>query len=150
MKISSTTVPSSTQPNPDRKSAVLSYASLFTSFGTLLCCALPSLLVLFGLGATVASFLSAAPWLVTLAQHKIWVFAISGALIAGNFVYLYGVAPHLKAQGAACPVDEPDACGTASRFSRAVLWISAAIYCVGFSTAFVLGPLLLWWDSLHS
>ena len=31
---------------------VLSYISLFTSFGTLLCCALPSLLVLLGLGAS--------------------------------------------------------------------------------------------------
>ena len=43
---------------------LVSYLSLFTSFGTLLCCALPSLLVLFGLGATVASFLSSLPWLV--------------------------------------------------------------------------------------
>lgn len=38
------------------------FLSLFTSFGTLIYCALPSLLVLVGLGATVASFLSAAPW----------------------------------------------------------------------------------------
>ena len=53
---------------------VLSYISLFTSFGTLLCCALPSLLVLLGLGATVASFLSAVPWLVVLSRHKTWVF----------------------------------------------------------------------------
>ena len=123
------------------------YLSLFTSLGTLLCCALPSLLVVFGLGATVASFLSAAPWLVTLSQHKVWVFAIAGALIMGNFVYVYRVAPRLKAQGMACPVDEADACATASRFSRIALWISAGIYAVGFFTAFVLGPLLIWWDS---
>ena len=58
-----------------------SFASLFTSVGTLLCCALPSLLVLLGLGATVASFLSAAPWLVALSHHKRVVFAVSGALI---------------------------------------------------------------------
>jgi len=49
---------------------LLAYLSLFTSMGTLLCCALPSLLVLVGLGATVASVLSAAPWLVTLSGHK--------------------------------------------------------------------------------
>jgi len=41
-----------------RRSAVLSYFSLFTSLSTLLCCALPSLLVLFGLGASVASTFS--------------------------------------------------------------------------------------------
>ena len=39
----------------NRRSSLLSYFSLFTSLSTLLCCALPSLLVLFGLGALVAS-----------------------------------------------------------------------------------------------
>ncbi len=71
------------------RSAVLSYVALFSSLGTLLCCALPSLLVLFGLGTTVAAFLSAVPWLVTLSHRKTWVFAISGILIAGNFVYVH-------------------------------------------------------------
>jgi len=48
------------------RGSALSYLSLFTSLGTLLCCALPSLLVLFGLGATVASVLSEVPWLVSM------------------------------------------------------------------------------------
>ena len=56
---------------PRLRSGALSYLSLFTSVGTLLCCALPSLLVLFGLGATVASVLSEAPWLVALA-FSVW------------------------------------------------------------------------------
>lgn len=122
------------------------YLSLFTSMGTLVCCALPSLLVLLGLGATVASALSAAPWLVTLSRHKAWVFAVSGALIAANFYYVYRLAPRLKAAGAAgeaCPIDDPSACGTATRVSRVVLWVSAALYLVGFSVAYVLGPILL-------
>ena len=38
---------------PRARSGALSYLSLFTSLSTLLCCALPSLFVLFGLGATV-------------------------------------------------------------------------------------------------
>jgi hypothetical protein len=126
-----------------RRSGVLSYLSLFTSFGTLLCCALPSLLVLLGLGATVASFLSAVPWLVTLSRHKTWVFGISGLLIGSNVLYVYLIAPRLKDQGAACPVDEPDACSSASRFSRILLWVSATIYVVGLFSAFVLGPLLM-------
>src|SRR5262245_33783039 len=75
-----------------RTSRVWSYLSLFTSFGTLLCCALPSLLVLLGLGATVASFLSAVPWLVTLSRHKTWVFAVSGVLIGSNLAFVYGRA----------------------------------------------------------
>jgi hypothetical protein len=82
-----------------RENPLLSYLSLFTSLGTLLCCALPSLLVLLGLGATVASFLSAVPWLVTLARHKVWVFTVSGALIASDFFYIYRLSPRLKVQG---------------------------------------------------
>src|SRR5437868_14484532 len=91
-----------------RTSGVFSYLSLFTSFGPLFCCALPSLLVLLGLGATVASFLAAVPWLVTLSQHKAWVFAISGLLIGSNLLYVYIIAPRLQGAGAACPTDAPD------------------------------------------
>lgn len=134
------------QTNPATKrrgSAVLSYLSLFTSLGTLLCCALPSLLVLFGLGATVASFLTVAPWLVTLARHRVWVFTVAGVLIASDFFYIYWLAPRLKAEGQACLVEDgTTACDTATRLSRIALRIAAAIYAVGFFTAYVLGPIL--------
>ncbi len=128
---------------PVSQDRFLSYTSLFTSFGTLVCCALPSVLVLIGLGATVASFLTAVPWLVTLSRNKEWVFAISGSLIALNFVYVYWLAPRLRAAGEACPIDEPTACSTADKVSRVTLWTSAAIYLVGFFAAFILGPLLV-------
>src|SRR4051812_34901212 len=76
---------------PRIRSGVLSYLSLFTSMSTLLCCALPSLFVLFGMGATVASVLSQARWLVAMSHHKHWVFLLAGLLISANFVYLYAV-----------------------------------------------------------
>jgi len=72
--------------------------SLFTSLGTLLCCALPSLLVLCGLGATVASMLSEALWLVTMSHHKHWVFLVAGVLISCNFVYVYAVCSQASGQ----------------------------------------------------
>jgi mercuric ion transport protein len=128
---------------PTRPNGLLSYLSLFTSFGTLLCCALPSLLVLFGLGATVASLLSAAPWLVSLSHRKNWVFAISGTLIAGNFVYVYLLGPRLRARALGCSLDDPRACEVASRLSRLILWISGAIYVAGLFSTYVLGPLLV-------
>ena len=131
------------QPNKGGPAPFLSYLSLFTSLGTLLCCALPSLLVLLGLGATVASFLSAVPWLVTLSRHKNWMFLVSGILIAGNFVFTYAVAPRLQAPGGACPVDAPTGCDTATTISRTLLWVSAGIYSVGFFSAYLLGPLLM-------
>ncbi|MGH7743583.1 MAG: hypothetical protein ACREQ5_02005 [Candidatus Dormibacteria bacterium] len=126
-----------------RNGALLSYISLFTSLGTLLCCALPSLLVLFGLGATVASFLTAVPWLVTLSRQKHWVFLVAGLLITVSFLYVYRIAPRLKAQADVCSVEDgPTACDTATRLSRIALLVSAAIYAIGFFTAYVLSPIL--------
>jgi mercuric ion transport protein len=127
------------------RSWVIGYLSLFTSLSTLLCCALPSLLVLFGLGASVASFLSFMPWLVTLSHHKAWVFAISGSLILLGFVNTHAIAPRLKRGGDVCAADDLS-CDHATKFSRYVLWISAAIYIIGFFTACLLGPILSWMD----
>jgi hypothetical protein len=132
---------------PRIRSGALSYISLFTSLSTLLCCALPSLFVLFGLGATVASVLSRAPWLVAMSHHKHWVFLIAGLLIAGNFVYVYALAPRLHAKHGACDPNDPAVCQAASRFSRVILWCSAALYLVGCFTAYLLGPILVRFDS---
>ncbi len=128
------------------RSGALSYLSLFTSLGTLLCCALPSLLVLFGLGATVASVLSEAPWLVVMSHHKNWVFLVAGLLISGNFVYVYAIAPRLQARTGACDQSDAGACQMASRFSRIVLWCSAVLYLIGCFTAYFLGPILVHFD----
>jgi len=122
-------------------SAVLNYLSLFTSLGTLMCCALPSLLVLFGLGASVASLLSFMPWLVTLSRHKAWTFSISGALIALSFVNTYYIVPRLQLN-TSCEADQPSACQTASRMSKLWLWLSAIIFATGFLVAYALGPIL--------
>ena len=130
-----------------RRSGMISYFSLFTSLSTLLCCALPSLLVLIGLGATVASVVSEIPGLVTLSHHKNWVFSIAGALIGGNFLYVYIIAPRLQARNGACDPDDPLACETASRLSRIILWCSGALYVIGLFSAYALGPLLVRFDS---
>jgi hypothetical protein len=127
------------KPNVSR-SAVFSFLSLFTSVSTLLCCALPALLVLFGLGASVASVLSFFPWLVTLSRHKELTFSVSGVLIACSFVNAYYIVPRLATKE--CSPENPNACAEASRLGKVLLWISALIYAVGFFVAFVLGPIL--------
>lgn len=141
-----------TQATPTSAAAGLrgwlfAYASLFASMGTLLCCALPSVLVLVGLGATVASVLSAAPWLVTLSGHKAWVFVIAGTLLVGNFAFLYRRGQGLAAEGPACSVEGMDACDATTRVGRVILWTSAAIYAVGVFVAYALGPILIRLDS---
>ena len=128
-----------------RRAALLNYFSLFSSFSTLICCALPSVLVLLGMGTAVASLLSAAPWLVSLSRHKIWTFSIAGTLIACSFVMTYVIAPRLR-EGEACDADDPTTCGEVSKLSRVLLWSSAVIYSGGFFVAYLLGPILNYMD----
>jgi hypothetical protein len=130
-----------TTQDPADRSAVLSYFSLFTSVSTLLCCALPSLLVLFGLGASVASLLSFMPWLVALSRHKAWTFSICGALIALSFANMYYVAPRLQMKDA-CRSDGSSVCRETSRVSKFLLWASLMIYVAAFFVAYLLGPIL--------
>ncbi len=124
-----------------KRAALLNYFSLFSSFSTLICCALPSVLVLLGLGTTVASLLSAAPWLVSLSRHKVWTFSVAGTLIAASFAITYVIAPRLGGK-AVCTADDPTACGEVSKLSRFVLWGSAVIWSGGFFVAYLLGPIL--------
>lgn len=124
-----------------RRAALLNYFSLFGSFSTLICCALPSVLVLFGMGTAVASLLSAAPWLVSLSRHKVWTFSLAGTLIAASFVMTYMIAPRLRG-GEACVADDPATCGEVSKLSRFFLWGSALIWSGGFFVAYLLGPIL--------
>jgi mercuric ion transport protein len=124
-----------------RRVTLLNYFSLFSSFSTLICCALPSVLVLLGMGATIASVLSAAPWLVSLSRHKIWIFSMAGTMIAMSFVMTYYVAPRLQGNDG-CAVDGETTCSEVSKLSRVVLWGSALIWSGGFFVAYLLGPIL--------
>jgi mercuric ion transport protein len=124
-----------------RRAALLNYFSLFSSFSTLICCALPSILVLVGMGTAVASLLSVAPWLVSLSRHKIWTFSIAGTLIAASFLMTYVVAPRLQ-RGDVCAADDPTTCGEVSKLSKVVLWGSAVIWSAGFVVAYLLAPVL--------
>jgi mercuric ion transport protein len=138
MSVTSASVP---QERRAKRAALLNYFSLFSSFSTLICCALPSVLVLLGLGTSVASLLSAAPWLVSLSRNKVWTFSIAGTLIAASFAMTYVIAPRLR-QGEACESDDPTTCVEVSKLSRVVLWGSALIWSGGFFVAYLLGPIL--------
>ena len=68
-----------TTPDYGIKQTLLPSLSLVTSAGTLVCCALPALLVTLGAGATLAGIVGTAPWLIALSKYKILTFGISGA-----------------------------------------------------------------------
>jgi len=121
------------------KTDITSILSLFTSFSTLLCCALPALLVALGMGAVVAGLVTDLPFLRTLSLYKEYTFSIAALLIAFNFWLVYRKKPHT-----ACEILEDgkeSACDTASRWSKVILWISAVLLFVGFFMAFIALPL---------
>jgi hypothetical protein len=113
--------------------------SLFASTGTLLCCALPALLVTLGMGAALAGVVSTAPWLIALSKHKLWLFAGAGVLLA-----LAGWM-QWRARNAPCPADpaQAAACMRLRRWSVGIWAAAAVIYAVGFFFAFLAADLLL-------
>jgi hypothetical protein len=94
------------------------------------------------LGATVASFLSAVPWLVGMSHHKRRVFILTGTLIVGNFAYIYAIASRLQARNGARDPDDPGTCETASRLSRVMFWCSAPCIWWAGSVRMFWGPCL--------
>ena len=63
------------------RNSVLHTLTIFSSVGTLVCCALPALLVSIGAGAVMASLVSAVPQLVWISEHKIPLFVFAGLLL---------------------------------------------------------------------
>ncbi len=122
---------------PTTKPRPWSWLLLLSTSATLICCALPILLVSIGLGTVVAAAASSAPWLITLSMHKEWIFVVSGGLIALATWVVYR-------PGRACPADPllAAACERADSWNRRFIWGSAALWTCGFFAAFVL-PLLV-------
>ena len=109
------------------------WLSLLASGGTLVCCALPALLVSLGLGAALAGLVSAAPALVWLSEYKAPVFGVAALLLAGSGALQW----HLRS--APCPIDPVlrQACLRTRRWSRWV-WVAAVVlFAVGAFFAFV-------------
>jgi hypothetical protein len=119
-------------------SSRLSWLSIFTSASTLVCCALPALLVALGAGTALVSLVGVFPQLVWLSQHKVPLFIAAGAMLA-----IAGWFQH-RARFAPCPADAALAarCRQARRVSLRVYFASLVIFAVGFFFAFV-APLLL-------
>lgn len=111
---------------------LLSFFSLFTSFGTLICCAIPAALVLLGFGATLANFLGEFPQFIWFSEHKAWVFSLSlGMLVIAFFSQRY-------AETRLCPVDRKDDCQNTKSWSKKVFYLSFIINLGGVFFTFVL------------
>jgi uncharacterized membrane protein len=115
-----------------------SVLSLFTSTSTLICCALPALLVAMGAGAALSSLISVVPQLVWLSEYKlpIFAFAIGMMLFSGLLQW--------RARHVPCPADPTlaEACGKTRKRALQIYLFSWVILLTGIWFAFI-APLLM-------
>lgn len=110
-----------------------SVLSLFASASTLVCCALPALLVALGAGAALSSLVAVFPQVVWLSEHKGELFVFAGVAMAA------GGALQWRNRSAPCPTDPAlrDACLRTRRSARRLYLFSLAVLAIGAWFAFV-------------
>ena len=120
--------------NPiDRRSLIGPTLSLFASTSTLLCCALPALLITIGAGAVMAGLTAAVPGIMWLSSNKGPLFIASGILLSASAFMQW------RARNAPCPADpeQAAACNALRVLSRRILTGSTAVYVTGVFFAYL-------------
>jgi len=115
------------------KTKHLSLLSLFSSGGTLICCALPALLVSLGAGAVMASLVSSVPQIVWFSEHKLVVFTFAGMMLSISGFLQW------KARSLPCPSDKElaELCNKTRVNSLRVYFFSVSVFLIGGFMAFV-------------
>lgn len=115
------------------KNSFFTYLTLFSSAGTLVCCALPALFVSLGMGAVLAGVATKVPGLIWISENKIGVFIFAAFMLAFNGAWMY------RNRNAPCPIDPElrDACLTGRKFSARIYFLSVAVFLIGFFFAFI-------------
>ena len=108
---------------------------LASSCSTLLCCALPLLLVMLGAGASVAAMFGGCPALPWLSSHKLAVFGLAAVLLLAGGLLLR--------RPSACSSDPEQAlaCVRYQRQARCLFAGAFVLFAIGAFFAFV-APLL--------
>jgi len=107
---------------------------LFTSSATLLCCALPILLVSLGMGAAGAALYGDyMPWLRWFGLHEGLTFGVTAAILVTASWFLFK-------SGRACPADPKlaAACNHAHKWNIRFFLGSVVVWCIGAFAAFIL------------
>jgi len=124
------------------KNKALSILSLFTSSGTLICCALPALVATLAGGAALSGMVAAFPMLIPISQNKGWIFLIGGLLLILNGSFVFRTKKEV-----ACEVGEETACEIADRFNRRMFFVSGGVYSIGAFFAYGLVPVLQFFET---
>lgn len=122
---------------PTTAGAWSSWVALLASSGTLVCCALPALLVAIGAGAALSTLVAAVPGLVWISEYKEAVFGVAGLMLALSGVLQW------RNRFAPCPIDPAlrQACLRTRKTSARVYMASVLLCLVGGWFAFI-QPLL--------
>lgn len=114
-------------------SRIVHSLTLFSSFSTLFCCALPALFVAIGAGAALAGIVTNVPQLIWLSEHKIPLFIFAGCMLSLSAFLRW------RSRNAPCPTDanKAAACSSMRKGSFYVFCISLAIYATGLFFAFI-------------
>jgi hypothetical protein len=112
---------------------ILNFFALFGATGTLFCCALPTLFVALGMGATVAGVVSAVPQIVWLSERKGFLFLFCGSMLAVSGWLQW------RARNEPCPIDPEfaKACKTGRVWSLRIYSVSAFLFLIGVFFAYV-------------
>ena len=117
----------------DWRDTVLPSLALFGSTSTLLCCALPALLISLGAGAVMAGLTSAIPGPMWLSAQKNVLFIVAGAILTISSI----IGWHQRT--APCPTDPERAanCLQLRRFNARLLTTSWLAYGCGLFFAYI-------------
>ncbi len=124
------------------KQQVANLLGLFTSTGTLLCCALPAAIAGVAGGAALGTLLTTLPWLIPLSRNKGWLFPTAGLLI-----FLSGILTLRPHGRMACSITGGKGCEVAGRFTKLLFWASLVIYMTGAFIAYGLLPVVRWLET---
>ena len=117
-----------------KSNKIVNYLALFTSTGTIFCCALPALLVSIGAGASLSSLISIFPQLIILSIYKIPIFigAFIMLIISGMMQY--------QSRSMPCTADKKQAyaCMQARKVSMIIYVASVGIFIVGLFFAIII------------
>jgi len=124
----------SSKDSPD--TSRFGWLALFVSTGTLICCALPILLVALGFGSVVAALTRDFPILVSLSENEGWMFGISASFLGLAAWAIWG-------RQTPCPKDHDLAvsCSHVRLLNQRVFWLAVFIWTIGFCARFLLLPL---------
>ncbi len=124
------------------KETTASWGSLLVSSTTLVCCTLPLVLIALGFGAALSTLMVHLPWLAKLSRYQFWIFIISAALLLSAYLFIYS-------SNKSCPADPVlrEKCNRLTHINKIIFWIAAALWLIGFFSAYLALPISLW---LHS